>query len=98
MIADFTRGVQATKPGEIGPLVRTEHGYHIVRRSTYAEVREQFDAQYKGMLRQTAQSVYVEQLMTAKKVDVKPNAPKVMKEVLADLEAQIGRASCRGRV
>jgi hypothetical protein len=87
MIADFSRGVQATKPGEVGPLVRTEHGYHIVRRSTYAEVREQFDAQYKGMLKQTAQSVYVEQLMTAKKVDVKPNAPKVMKEVLADLEA-----------
>jgi hypothetical protein len=90
MIPDFTRGVQAMKPGEIGPLVRTEHGYHIVRRSTYAEVREQFDAQYKGMLRQTAQSVYVEQLMTAKKVEVKPNAPKLLKEVAADLEAHRG--------
>jgi hypothetical protein len=87
MIPDFTRGVQAMKPGEIGPLVRTEHGYHIVRRSTYDEVRDQFDAQYKGMLRQKAQFAYVEQLMTAKKVEVKPNAPKLLKEVAADLDA-----------
>jgi hypothetical protein len=90
MIADFTRGVQAMKPGEVGPLVRTEHGYHIVRRSTYAEVRDQFDAQYKGMLRQTAQSVYVDQLLTAKKVEVKPNAAKVLKEVAADIDAHKG--------
>ena len=90
MLADFTRGVQAMKPGEIGPLVRTEHGYHIVRRSTYAEVREQFDAQYKGILQQSAQSVYVDQLITAKKVEVKPNAPKLLKEVAADLDAHKG--------
>jgi parvulin-like peptidyl-prolyl isomerase len=93
MIPDFTRGVQAMKPGEIGPLVRTEHGYHIVRRSTYDEVRDQFDAQYKGMLRQKAQFAYVEQLMTAKKVEVKPNAPKLLKEVAADLDAHKGNRS-----
>jgi len=87
MIPDFTRGVQAMKPGEIGPLVRTEHGYHIVRRSTYAEVREQFDAQYKQMLQQVAESTYFARLTAAHKVDIKPNAPKVVKEVAADLEA-----------
>jgi hypothetical protein len=90
MIPEFTRGVQAMKPGEIGPLVRTEHGYHIVRRSTYAEVRQQFDSQYKEILRQTAQSTYFAQLETANKVEVKPNAPKVVKEVAADLESHKG--------
>ena len=90
MIAEFTSGVQAMKPGEIGPLVRTTHGYHIVRRSTYAEVREQFDQQYKGMLQQTAQSTYFDQILTAKKVEVKPNAAKVVKEVALDLDAHKG--------
>ena len=87
MIPDFTRGVQAMKPGEIGPLVRTEHGYHIVRRSTYAEVREQFDTQYKQMLTQKAESTYYARLEAAHKVEIKPNAPKVVKEVAADLDA-----------
>ena len=90
MIPEFSRAVQAMQPGEIGPLVKTQFGYHIVRRSTYAEVRDQFDAQYKGTMLQTAQSTYFDRLITAKKVDVKPNAAKVMKEVAADLDAHKG--------
>jgi hypothetical protein len=90
MIPEFTRGVQAMKPGEIGPLVRTEHGYHIVRRSTYSEVRAQFDEQYVRMLRGVAESTYAAQLLTAKKVEVKPNAAKVVKEVALDLDAHKG--------
>ena len=54
MIPEFTQAVRAMKPGEIGPLVHTQFGYHIVRRSTYNEVRDQFNAQYAGMLRSTA--------------------------------------------
>jgi hypothetical protein len=90
MIPAFTQAVQALQPGEIGPLVRTEHGYHIVRRNTYAEAREQFDAQYAMLLRQTAESTYFATMESAKKVEVKPNAPKVVKEVAADLEAHKG--------
>ena len=90
MIPEFSQAVQAMKPGEIGPLVHTQFGYHIVRRSTYAEVRDQFNAQYAGMVKQTAESTYFDQLLKAKKVEVKPNAAKTVKEVALDLDAHQG--------
>lgn len=90
MIPEFSQAVQALKPGEIGPLVRTQYGYHIVRRNTYAEAREQFDAQYEMLQRVTAESLHFAELERAKKVETRPNAPKVVKEVAADLEAHRG--------
>lgn len=90
MIPEFTQAVQAMKPGEIGPLVHTQFGYHIVRRSTYSEVREQFNTQYVGILKHAAESTYYDQLLKAKKVEVKPNAAKLLKEVALDLDAHKG--------
>ena len=90
MIPEFSQAVQAMKPGEIGPLVHTQFGYHIVRRSTYAEVRDQFNAQYANTMRSTAESLYFDQLLKAKKVEVKPNAAKTVKEVALDLDAHQG--------
>lgn len=85
MVEDFTRAVQGLKPGEIGPLVKTQFGYHIVRRPTFAEVREQFAAQYEPMVRQSAQSTFFVGVEQGGKVEVRPNAAKVVKEVAADL-------------
>ena len=90
MVQEFSRAVAALQPGEIGPLVRTQFGYHIIRRNTFAEVRPQFLQMYSGTLRQTAQAKYLEDLKTANKVEVKPNAAKVVKEVAADLEGHKG--------
>ncbi len=96
MVAEFSAGVKATKPGEIGPLVRTSFGYHVVRRKTYAEVRDQFNTQYAQIQRQSAESAYYAGLTTAKKVEVKPNAAKVVKEVAADLDAHKGDRTAIG--
>ena len=90
MVPEFTNAVQALKPGEIGPLVRTQFGYHIVRRKTYGEVKEQFNPQYAAVVRQVAESTYFTNLTTAKKVEVKANAAKVVKEVAAELETHKG--------
>ncbi|HEX9564372.1 MAG TPA: peptidylprolyl isomerase [Gemmatimonadaceae bacterium] len=90
MVEEFSRAVQALTPGEIGPLVKTQFGYHIVRRNTFAEVRDQFRMQYEPMLMQTAQSTYFAGVEQRSEVDVKPNAPKVVKEVAADLAGHKG--------
>ena len=90
MIPEFSQAVAAMKPGEIGPLVKTNFGYHIVRRSTYAEVRDQFNTQYARMLLGSAESTYFARLLEAKKVEVKPNAAKTVKEVALDLDAHKG--------
>jgi hypothetical protein len=90
MVPEFANAVSALKPGEIGPLVRTQYGYHIVRRKTYPEVRQQFDQQYGMVLRQTAQSTFFAGVEKAGEVEVKANAAKVVKEIAADLESHKG--------
>ena len=90
MVPEFSVAVKSTRPGEVGTLARTQFGYHIIRRKTYAEAREQFNTQYAGILRQSAESTYFAGLTTAKKVEVKPNAAKVVKEVAADLDGNRG--------
>lgn len=86
MVAEFSRAVAALQPGEVGPLLRTQFGYHIIKRNTFAEAREQFQTQYANLQRQTAQSTFFANVEKAGNVAVKPNAPKVVKEVAADLD------------
>lgn len=86
MVAEFSQAVAALKPGEIGPLVRTQFGYHIVRRNTFAEARAQYAQMYAQAMQATAQSTYLAGVNASGKVEVKANAAKVVKEVAADLE------------
>lgn len=90
MVPEFSRAVAALKPGEVGPLVRTNFGYHIVRRNTFAEARQQFGPLYARTLQATAQSTFVVGVENAGKIEMKPNAPKVVKEVATDLEGHKG--------
>lgn len=87
MVPEFSRAVAALKPGEIGPLVRTQFGYHIIRRNTFAEARQQFAQVFANSQQQAAQTEYIDGVMKAGKLEVKPNAPKAFKDVAADLGA-----------
>jgi len=86
MVPEFSRAVAALKPGEIGPILRTDFGYHIVRRNTYAEARQQFSAMYTQAMQQKASDAFASGMESANKVEVKPNAAKVVKDVAADLD------------
>ena len=84
MVPAFSQGVAALKPGEIGPLVRTQFGYHIVRRSTYDEAKPQFMAEFAKRQRFVAESTYITGLEKDGNIDVKATAAKTVKEVAAD--------------
>ncbi|MEO6445569.1 MAG: peptidylprolyl isomerase [Gemmatimonadaceae bacterium] len=84
MVPEFAKAVQALKPGEIGPLVKTQFGYHIVRRSTFDEVKDQFQQQFSQRQRFVAESTYITGLESAAKITIKDNAAKVVKEVGVD--------------
>jgi hypothetical protein len=90
MLAEFSQAVAALKPGEIGPLVRTQYGYHIVRRNTYPEVQQQYRQVYSGTRVDAARTAYFENMKTVHKLEVKPNAAKLVKEVAADLNGHRG--------
>jgi PPIC-type PPIASE domain len=84
MVAEFAQGVAALKPGEIGPLVKTQFGYHIVRRSTYEEVADAFKQQWVQQQRVVAESTYITNLENGAKITVEPTVARTMKAVAQD--------------
>ncbi|MCC6318419.1 MAG: peptidylprolyl isomerase [Gemmatimonadaceae bacterium] len=84
MVPDFAKAVSALKPGEIGPLVKTQFGYHIVRRSTYPEVAEAFKQQWVQRQRTVSESTYITGLENAAKITIEPTVAKTVKALAAD--------------
>lgn len=83
MIPEFSQAVVALQPGQIGPLLKTQYGYHIVMRNSYEKAKPQFDPQFVNLLRQRAGSVYVAGVDDAANVQFRPNLARVVKEVAA---------------
>jgi hypothetical protein len=84
MVPDFERAIVALKPGEIGPLVKTQFGYHIVRRSTYDEVKDAFTQQYMQRQKFVAESTYITNVEKDGKIVIKPDVAKAVKAVAAN--------------
>jgi hypothetical protein len=87
MVPEFGNALAALKPGEISQPVRSQFGYHIIRRSTYDEVKDQFAAMNNQGAQRTGESLYVAQLNETAKVVVKPNAPAIVKAIAAAPDA-----------
>lgn len=85
MVPEFAQAVMALKPGQIGPLVKTQFGYHIVRRSTYAEVAEQFKQQWLQRQKFVSESTYITGLEDGAKIALEPSLAKTVKAVAADM-------------
>lgn len=90
MVPEFSAAIKALKPGEIGPLARTQFGYHIVRRSTYDEVRDAFAQQWVGRQREVAESTFIVNLESSAKIELKPTLARSVKEVAADPNSHLG--------
>lgn len=87
MVADFERAVLNLQPGEISPLVETQFGYHIIRRTPYPEVRSDIGVAMERRATQLADSTFVAGLEAGAKVQLKENAAATARAVVADLEA-----------
>jgi len=87
MVPEFGNALAALKPGEISQPVRSQFGYHIIRRSTYDEVKDQFAAANNQGAQRTGESTYVANLTEKAKVQVKPNAPAVVKAIASAPDA-----------
>jgi hypothetical protein len=87
MVPAFDNGIMSVPPGGITGVVETEFGYHIIRRSTWAEIREQFVPAYTQMIAQRAESTYIAGIEAASNVQVRSAAPKVVKAIAEDIDA-----------
>ncbi|MGH7721035.1 MAG: peptidylprolyl isomerase [Gemmatimonadaceae bacterium] len=87
MVPEFEQALVALRPGEISPVVETQFGYHIIRRQTFDEVREEFTRQLAGAGTQKAESTYLAGLESANQVKFRANAVPLIKDVAKDVEA-----------
>ena len=87
MVPEFEQAVVALQPGQISPLVQTQFGYHIIQRSPYSEVAQDFANEYRQIATQKAESTYLAKLEEAGRVQVKSNAASVVKKIAANPEA-----------
>jgi len=81
MVAAFSNGTAALKPGEISQPIESQFGFHIIQRLPYAEVKNDFAAKYSQAASRIASTAYLAQAETAAKIVVKDNAPAAMKAV-----------------
>jgi PPIC-type PPIASE domain len=86
MVKEFQDALAALKPGEISPVVKTQFGYHIIRRSTYAEAKDEFNRVINQDKVQAADSAYLAKLESSGDVKIKPNAAALIKDASKDLE------------
>ncbi len=84
MVKDFDQAVLGLQPGQISPLIETQFGYHIIRRSTYSEVRGEIGAAMQARATQVADSTFVAGLEAGANVQLKDDAATVARAVVAD--------------
>jgi hypothetical protein len=91
MVPEFEQAVVALKPGEVSPVIETQFGYHIVRRSTFDEVKnDQSMAQTMGRRSmQVAESTFVANLQKNGKLEVKSGNAGTIRAVLNDPQSHL---------
>jgi len=88
MVPVFEQAVRSLKPGEVSGLVRSQFGYHIIKRTPFEEIKDQFRQNYLGKHQETARNDYITKAQAAAAISVRPNAAKSLKDLAADFEGR----------
>jgi hypothetical protein len=84
MVPEFDAGILSVAPGGITGVVETQYGYHVIRRHTWAEIKDEFSQRYPELALQRAESTFQAQVAVGANVQVKPAAAKIVKSIAND--------------
>lgn len=84
MVPQFSQATAALKPGEISQPVESQFGYHIIQRLPWTEAQKDFTAQYSQSAQRVAMEKYVARAETTAAIQVKDNAPTMIKDAAKD--------------
>lgn len=87
MVPEFEAGIRSVAPGSITGVVETQFGYHVIRRSTWNEIKDQFAEQYASRLTQRAESTFFAGAEEGMNIQVKAAAPRLVKAIAEDIDA-----------
>jgi len=86
-VPEFDEAAWQLGPGGVSPLVKTQFGYHIIRRPLLAEVRDSFRVGVQDRISRHGDSLYVDSLLMKRKVEVVSRAPAYAKAAVQDMDA-----------
>ncbi len=84
MVPEFDAGIRSVQPGGITGVVETQYGYHIIRRHTWDEIKDQFAQRYPELALQRAESTYQAGISESANLQVRPAAAKIVKSIAND--------------
>jgi len=87
MVPEFEAGIRSVPPGGITGVVETQFGYHIIRRSTWDEIKDQFSQTYGQIVQQRAESTFFAEAEKDANIQVKSSAARVVKAIAEDVDS-----------
>ncbi|HEV8381588.1 MAG TPA: peptidylprolyl isomerase [Gemmatimonadales bacterium] len=86
-VSEFDNAAWELPPGAVSPVVRSQFGYHIIRRPPLAEVRDSFRVELQNRLGREIDSLYNDSLTIKRKVQPVGRAAAYAKAAVQDLDA-----------
>ena len=86
-VVEFDSVAWRLGPGEVSHVVKSQFGFHIIRRPPIAEVRGRFADPLKQDFLRVQDSIYFARLTETNQLDVKSGAPAAMRSAMSDLAA-----------
>jgi hypothetical protein len=92
-VPEFDDAAWQLAPGAVSGVVKSQFGYHIIRRPPLAEVRDSFRIGVQDRMSRHADSTYADSLVIKKKIQPVSRAPEYAKAAAQDMDA--ARSSSR---
>lgn len=89
-VPEFDTAAWQLAPGAVSAVVKSQFGYHIIRRPPLAEVRDSFRLALQARIGRHMDSVYIDSLEIKRRIKPVKRAPDYVRTAMQDIDAARG--------